>query len=286
MTETLYKNIYNELCPDGNWGYRKNIKALLKRKINCLPKTKVADEETKYPTTPAGMRAFLDSFFARHFFQIQKSFLEYMTSKEFLNILDGQVLNIVDIGSGPALASLAITDVLMCIFDYLLDTNCKSNIRPLRTNYILNDTSDICLGTGLELLNNYFKLGITSGRNVISPKIFTIEKPFPSNIGQLKRISQNIGAYNIITFSYVINPLNNEKGFNSIIEGLASVQTLGDSNGRVLIVQDKFSKPLLKRIARKIGQNCYKAQLRQHVYSKENSNDFQSYVYYYCLFAT
>ena len=69
-------------------------------------------------------------------------------------------------------------------------------------------------------------------------------------------------------------------------EWLVDEQSLGDSNGRVLIVQDKFSKPLLKRIARKIGQNCYKAQLRQQVYSKENSNDFQSYVYYYCLFAT
>jgi len=203
MAEILYKNVYNELCPDDNWVFRKNIKALLERKISCLPKTKVSDEETKYPTTPAGMRAFLDNFFARHFFQIQKSVLEYMTSKEFLNRLDGQVLNIVDIGSGPALASLAITDLLMCIFDCFLDTNRKLNIKPLRVNYILNDTSNICLGTGLELLNNYFKLCIKDGRKVIYPKIFPVEKPFPSNIGQLKRISQNVGVYDILNFSYV-----------------------------------------------------------------------------------
>ena len=115
--------------------------------------------------------------------------------------------------------------------------------------------------------------------------MFPVEKAFPLNMRQLKRISQNIGAYDIIIFSYVVNPLNNEQGFKSLIKGLADVQALSDSNGRILVIQDKFSESLVRRITREIGRSCRKAELRQHVYSTENNNDFQSYSYYYCLFA-
>jgi len=69
----LYDKVLSDLCPEGNWKFRDVIQKILKSGINRYPRLKVSDEETKYPTTQAGMRAFLDVFFARHYFQVQNS---------------------------------------------------------------------------------------------------------------------------------------------------------------------------------------------------------------------
>ncbi len=60
--------VLKSLCPDGIWRLSGVIESLLQRQLNRLPKKRVSEEESRYPTTPAGMREFLDGFFARHYF--------------------------------------------------------------------------------------------------------------------------------------------------------------------------------------------------------------------------
>jgi len=55
MNTELHKKVSGELCPDGNWQLSESIKTLLKFQIDSLPRTTVSQEETRYPTTPAGM---------------------------------------------------------------------------------------------------------------------------------------------------------------------------------------------------------------------------------------
>ena len=244
--------------------------------MNSLPQGTVSEEETMYPTQPASMRAFLDTFFARHYFQVQDSLLECMTSDEFLNLLD--------IGSGPAVASLAITDMLACMLRHLEGISLQAYAKEIRMRYVLNDTVGICLGVGRQMLENYFRLNRQHGQSH-QDGMFAIEKGFPSNMIQLKRLHENIGSYDITNFSYVVNPLNEEEGLKNLSAGLLQVEKLCSANGRILILQDRFSVSLMRRIVRAIGQSCRKRVLSQHVYSTGNSKAIYSYLYYCCLFA-
>ena len=82
----------------------------------------------------------------------------------------------------------------------------------------------------------------------------------------------------------MVNPLNDDNGLDNIGNNFAEVEALCNSNGRILILQDKFSDSLIKKIARKIGQSCKKNVLTQKVYSESNENSVYTYSYYRCLF--
>jgi len=280
----LNKRVREELCPCGNWHLSDFVEKFLKHQVNRLPKREVSDEEARYPKKPSDMRAFLDTFFARHYFQVQNSLIDYMTSEVFFDILNSQELNILDIGSGPAVAPLAITDLLAYILGNIRSIDATANVKNIKINYILNDTSSICLGTGFEFLRNYFRFNKYPQNKVLNALTFRIEKSFPSNIEQLKRISRNLNFYHLIIFSYVINLLNEEEGFLSTINGIKQLETLCHPNGRLLILQDKFNESLTRRIATALGCSCKKNVLRQYTYSTINSNDLYTYSYYQCLF--
>jgi len=284
LTDELLKRVSDELCPDGNWRLSDVMEKLLRLQMNSLPQRTVSEEETRYPTRPASMRAFLDTFFARHYFQVQDGLLAYMTSEEFLNLLDKRELNVLDIGCGPAVASLAITDMLTCILRHLKSISLQAYTKEIKIRYILNDTEGLCLGVGRQLLENYFRLSRQHGR-LHQNGMFAIEKGFPSNMTQLKRLHDNIGPYDITNFSYVVNPLNEEEGLRNLSAGLLQVEKLCSASGRILILQDRFSDSLMRRIVRAIGQSCRKRVLSQHVYSTGNSNALYTYSYYCCLFA-
>jgi ribosomal protein RSM22 (predicted rRNA methylase) len=290
VSETAYlscelrKRVSDELCPDGSWRLSNVMEKLLRLQMNSLSQGTVSEEETMYPTQPASMRAFLDTFFARHYFQVQDSLLEYMTSEEFLNLLDNRELNVLDIGSGPAVASLAITDMLACMLRHLEGISLQAYAKEIGMRYVLNDTAGICLGVGWQMLENYFRLNRQHGQ-LHQDGMFAIEKGFPSNMIQLKRLHENIGPYDITNFSYVVNPLNEEEGLKNLSAGLLQVEKLCSANGRILILQDRFSVSLMRRIVRAIGQSCRKRVLSQHVYSTGNSKAIYSYLYYCCLFA-
>jgi ribosomal protein RSM22 (predicted rRNA methylase) len=156
MSNELYERIIEELCPSGNWQLGDAMEKLLRLQINRLPQRAVPEEEVRYPTSPAGMRAFLDTFFARHYFQVQNSLLEYLTSEDFLELLNTQNVSVLDIGAGPAVASLAITDIVARVIRQLSKMNWRANSKIIKIRYILNDTANICLGTGQELITSHF----------------------------------------------------------------------------------------------------------------------------------
>ncbi len=284
MIANLYDQVTDELCPDGIWQLGKTIETLLTRHINRLPRTKVSEEETRYPTTPAGMRAFLGTFFARHYFQVQNSLLDYLLSTCFLDFLRAGELNILDIGSGPAVASLAITDMLACILRHLRKEAGLSNVNKIKINYVLNDITGICLGLGQELLTSFFRMSSQCSPELLHNGTLALQKYFPSNMNQLKRICCQLGRYDLINFCYVINPLNEEIGLIDTVDGIRQVEKLCCPTGRVLIVQDKFSEQLIRRIAHLIGKSCRTDTLRQRVYSTVNDSDEYTYSYRYCLF--
>jgi ribosomal protein RSM22 (predicted rRNA methylase) len=285
MNNELYNCVKEELCPGGIWELSEAAKSILYNFLNKLPRNSVSEEETRYPTTPSGMRASLDTFFARHYFQVQNSLLEYMTSEEFLYSLNRDTFNILDIGSGPGTASLAITDMLASVLKYLPMVFPQTKIKEFRINYILNDPSEINLCISQQILNKYFKLRGKSGLGFHQGVTFRLDKKFPENMSQLKRIQRNLGPFNIINVVYILNLLFDQLEAKDIKKCLLEVEELCCPVGRILLVQDKFSKSVIRRTSSLIGQSCRRKILSQFVYSSRNENNVYSYKYYNCLFS-
>jgi len=284
VDKVLKNLIKSELCPNGIWQLSDVMESILKRQIHRLPKNKVSETEARYPKNPAGMRAFLVKFFTRHYFQAQNSLFDYMISQDFLDAISFGHLKILDVGSGPAVASLAITDMLSCTISHLEKLGEWPNHNVIKITYVLNDTSGLCLGTGQHMLTDYFCFGRINDRRIITDRIISIQKAFPANLHQLRRIKYNIGTYDLIVFSYVISPLNEDEGFKGLIDGLLKTRELCSHNGRILILQDRFQKSLLRRISEAIGTSSNKHELTQCVYPKRNENEAYTYTYYCCLY--
>ncbi len=284
MNNTLMNLLLQELCPDGIWQLSDFIKSILRRQISHLPKDNVSEDETQYPKSPAAMRAFLIKFFGRHYLQTQNSLIKYITSQDFYNIIRLGHLRIFDVGSGPAVTSLAITDMLNCLIKYLEETGEWPKGKRVKVDYILNDTSSVCLGTGKHILANYFQNNNSHNRRVIRGQTISIQKGFPDNLNQLQRIRFNIGKYDIATFSYVISPMNEEKGFKNLILGLFNIEKLCNYSGRILILQDRFRARLVKKISREIGISDNIEKTVQQIYPRRNMSDIFTYFYYCCLY--
>lgn len=284
MNRTLQNLVLQELRPDEIWQLSNLMKSILRRQISHLPKSKVTEDETRYPQSPVSMRAFLIKFFARHYLQTQNSLVEYITSQDFYNIIRFGHLRILDVGSGPAVASLAITDMLACLIEHLKYIGIWPRGKRVTIDYILNDTSGICLGTGKRMLTDYYKISQRNNREVVLGQIISIQKGFPDNLNQLQRIMFNLSKYDIATFSYVLSPLNEEKTFKNLVLGLFNVEKLCNYSGRILILQDKFRARLVQRISRAIGISSRKEESTQQVYPKRNTSGIYTYSYYCCLY--
>lgn len=284
MNNILMNLLLQEICPDGIWQLRDFIKSILRRQMSRLPKDNVSEDETRYPKSPAAMRAFLIKFFGRHYLQTQNSLVEYMTSQDFYNIIRLGHLRILDIGSGPAVASLAITDMLDSLTKYFEETGEWPKGKKVKVDYILNDTCSFCLGTGKNMLSNYFQNNNNYHRSIIQGQTISIQKGFPDNLSQLQRIRFNIGKYDIATFSYVISPMNEEKGLKNFVLGLFNIEKLCNYNGRILILQDRFRAGLVQQISRAIGISNNVEKTVQQIYPKRNMSEIFTYFYYSCLY--
>ena len=229
------------------------------------------------------MRAFLVKFFVRHYLQTQNSLLNYMTSQDFLDTIEDRHLRILDIGSGPAVTSLAVTDMLFCVLRHLRDQEDRSGKKVI-VDYILNDISSFCLGTGQQMLTDYFRIYTKRGSQITHGQIFRIQIAFPKNMNQLQRINCNLGSYDIATLSYVLSPLNENTNFKDLVNGLLNVENLFSRNGRILILQDKFQPAIMKKISRSLGTSMQKEESTQEVYPKRNTNETYTYSYYSCLY--
>jgi len=284
MNRTLENLTREELCPNGIWQRTNVVKSLLRHQICRLPKSEVSKIRTRYPQSQAEMKVFLVKFFTRHYFQTQNSLVDYMTSQKFLDIVMSGRLRILDVGSGPAVASLAITEMLACIIEHLKYTEEWPKGKTVKITYVLNDTSNICLGTGQRMLTDYFRISRGCNRDIIHSQTISIQKAFPDNMNRLQRVRFHLGAYDMAIFSYVISPLNEDKGFNGLVNGLLDVERLCNHNGKILILQDRFQTSLIRRVSRTIAASSKKQVLTQHVYPRRNKKETYTYTYYHCLY--
>ena len=141
------------------------------------------------------------------------------------------------------------------------------------------------LQTGQRMLTDYVRIGGKYSGAIIHSRTISMQKAFHDNMNQLRRVKLNLGAYDIATFSYVVSPLNEDKGFNTLVNGLLNIEKLCSRNGRILILQDRFQAALVRRMSRAIGISAHKEVLTQNVYSSENTNETHTYSYYSCLYA-
>jgi hypothetical protein len=284
MNRTLQNLVKEELCPEGIWRLTDTVKSALIHQILRLPEREVSNLEMRYPKSPAQMRAFLIKFFTRHYFQIQNYLIDYMTSQDFLDIIKQGQLRILDIGSGPAVAPLAITEMLSCILKHLEYLGAWPKDKTIKVSYVLNDTSFVCLDTGQRMLNDYFHTRRGPAKEIIKNQIINVQKPFPDNINLLQRAGFNLAAYDMIIFSYVISPLNEILGLQKLIDGLIKAEKLCRHDGRILIVQDKYEESLMGKISRALGTSNDKLVLTQYIYPKRNDNETFTYLYYCCFY--
>lgn len=283
MNNTLMNSLFQELCPDGIWQLSDVVKSILRRQISRLPKDNVSEDEIRYPKRPVAMREFLIKFFSRHYLQTQNSLIKYITSQDFYNIIRLGHLRIFDVGSGPAITSLAITDMLHRLIKYLEESGEWPKGKRVKVDYILNDTCSVCLGTGNHILDNYFQNKYCY-RRIIRGQTISIQKSFPDNLSQLQRIRLNIGKYDIATFSYVITPINEEKGFKNLVLGLFNIEKLCNYSGRILILQDRFRARLVKKLSRVVGIPVNIEKTTQQICPKRNTSKIFTYYYYSCLY--
>jgi len=282
MDLTLQNHLLQEFRPNGIWKLSDMMKSILRRQISRLPLSKVTEDETRYPESPSAMKAFLIKFFARHYLQTQNSLIEYITSQDFHNIIRLGNLRILDVGSGPAVASLAITEMIFTLVKHLKNKKIWPTSKRVNIYYILNDTSSICTGTGLRMLNNYYNSIRKNNRDIILDQKICIQNGFPDNLKQLKRIRFNLGSYDIVVFSYVLSPLNEEIEFNKLILGLFNLEKFCNYSGRILILQDKYRAGLVHRISRAIGINSNFEKSVQEIYPKRDMSGIYPY-WYYCF---
>ncbi len=277
------KMVEDDLCPLGTWQLTEAVRKLLRLHLSRLPRQVTSEQEARYPTGPAGMRAFLDTFFARHYFQVQNSLLGYLASGDFLDSLWESQVAILDIGAGPALASIATTDMIACSLKYMVQCTNRQLQSDINFSYVLNNTSNICLSTGRQMLRDYWQLAQSYDSRIIGGKVLPIQTSFPDNMFQLRRICRNTGPYNIIILSYILNPLSEQHNLDAVCENIAKLQDMLRPSGRMLILQDRFSAPLVKKVGRKLRADFDEQTVTQHIYSHQNENETYTYTYYSCL---
>ncbi|MHC4212153.1 MAG: hypothetical protein ACYSWP_02150 [Planctomycetota bacterium] len=285
MDNELHNLVKENFCPNGIWRLSNVMKSVLKLQMSQLPSKKVSENETRYPETPEGMRAFLLKFFTRHYFQVQNSILDYLVSESFLEKINSGEIRILDIGSGPALASLAIAEIVHFIVGHLKRTGQWPSGKPIKISFVLNDTSSICLGAGQEMLTNYFRLMNVRRQTSSNFRMSAISKAYPENFQQIERIKRNIGPFDVVVLSYVILPLKESEGIKGLVDGLLSVEKVCLPQGKILVLQDRFNSDLIRRIGRALGRTSHKKNLTQEIYPERNSSNSQTYEYYYCLYA-
>ena len=219
-------------------------------------------------------------FFSRHYFQIQNSLLDYIESEDFDSIFDGGEIRILDIGCGPAVGVLAVTDIIMSI----LENQNSSRQRLVRFAYFLNDTSGICLSTGQRMLNECFDLYRANEIGAGEHRILTLTNDFPDNANQLERIEKNYGAYHLVMFSYVIRPLANENGNIGLANDIVRTEKLCDHRGRILILQDKYRETLIRTLGEQINVSVENKELTQEIFPIRGTANTYTYTYYQCLY--
>ena len=271
MYESLLKEVTEQLAPDELWTLRPDIEEVLKSEMASLPHVKdISILERRYPTTSAALRAFLNAFFARHFFQIQDTILQPDVFERFLSAIRKGTFRIADIGSGPAVASLALLDLISVI-------NQSMKLPLVRVSIVLNDPATVSLRVGLNMLRSFVRRSASCAAltNTIS-----VDTSFPKSLIQLRRIAALTGPYDVCCMSYVLSPLKQEMTHREIQVDIQELLRYCSGNASCVILQDKFRESLLRQTGRLQGASSHKATLRQRVYDKDNSNTEHNYTFF------
>ena len=263
------------------WLLSKHLKSLLRRQMQKLPSREVSENDTRYPVDEAGMKAFLETFFTRHIFQVQCSLIEYVSSADFQYLEESNHLRILDIGCGPAVASLALYDILAGTANF----DSVSGPQVARITRALNDTSPICLGTGREMIAQYLVQRKVPTGDLPQDTVFALATAFPDNLRQIQRIAHHIGGFDIIFLSYVVNVLADHYTLASVVDSIGRLEQLCQPRGRMLIIQDKFQVSLLERIAQHLGVECNERTVIHEIYPQRGEAEKYTYTYYDCLYA-
>jgi hypothetical protein len=283
MRETLCESETVMLREDHTYELAGLAKHVLDQELGRWPREEVSEHNTRYPTDTKSMRAFLEVFFTRHFFQLQNSLLDYVTSPDFTETIQSGYLRILDIGSGPAVASQAIIDMLTRMT--CGETSPISpNRGPLRMTHVLNDTSSICLVTGKRMLAVYPLSREHSGSTMRHPHVFTLSTAFPRNLHQIHHLASFLGGFDLVILSYVLRPLMEDGTLQNLASGLNTLERFCTTRGRMLIIQDRFQEPLIRRLAAMIRVECREQTLTQTIYPPRGSNETGTYTYYDCLY--
>lgn len=265
------------VAPDDVWTLSESIKKTLLQMLRKLPKKNVSDEERRYPTTPEGLRAFIDGFFARHYFQIQDSLINYFSSSAFMSNIQRGELHIADIGSGPGVASLAIADLAATTMRVMNGKGLIPRGKTISVNCVINDTSAICLNEGLIQLKKFNSVG---SEQIRISRVLTLSSPYPKSINQFRRIAQMTTPYDICCMGYVLIPLTEQFDVSRISDTIIALSQTGNTDGgQLIIIQDHFREKLHRKVCRKIGVKSETIELKQHVYDSENQNTEHTYTY-------
>ena len=283
MAIDLRKRLKEQLAPDGIWTMREEIKSLIQKLLKRLPRGSVSEQERRYPTTPQGMREFLDAFFARHYFQVQDSLVAHLTSSEFMQSIQSGHIQLADIGSGPAIASLAIIDMLEVILAHLSEKGNRPSRKPLMLSIVLNDTSEICLDFAKSVLQS-FAQGAMRKHGVQIKTITSLSRPFPASLPNLRRVTKASGALDLVCFSYVLVPLTEQVSPATACSGIRQLLESCNLEAGILVIQDKFHEPLIRRMCRLLGVSVNRETIRQNIYDTQNQNSEQTYTFYRALF--
>ncbi|MBL7107534.1 MAG: hypothetical protein ISS77_08020 [Phycisphaerae bacterium] len=268
MQPTL-EEIRQNFTNDGVWELDVEIEQILKRQIMSLPSSdNLSKQECRYPEDKLSLRGFLDKFFARHFFQVQNAILQPSCFERILTAIKNGNVTIADIGCGPAVASLALVNLLSYISHNMH--------RPVTVNIVLNDTVPEMLAAGYKMLNIY-KNRLTS---VNISRIISIDTPFPESMVQLRRISNILNRYDICCLSYVLLPLKEEATYMQMQQSLKILFSYLKPTGVGVITQDKFRESLARRLGSLLNSSTQKITLRQKIYDSKNTCNELLYEYF------
>ena len=237
--------------------------------------------QKRYPTTPEGMASFLRSLYPRHFLQVMQSVSDVMREPSFRKVLGKDEFNIIDIGSGPAVASLAITDMVIQQLP-------KSRmLKPLKFNYILNDTSPLCLETAERMLDRYFLRQRTACKSravhAEKGKVVCLTEPFPKSFDHIRNVCSEGFCYDFLCAGYLLAPVHGNLDLSRAAHCIASMKQFSHpSGGHFLMLQDKFHGDLARQVSYLVGSKLEKFSSRQRAYASTDTDAVRSYTCFRC----
>ena len=220
--------------------------------LKGLPAGEASKMQKRYPTTPEGMGTFLRTLYPRHYFQVQESLADAVQQPWLESAARQGEINIVDIGSGPAVASLAITDLV------IRELKTLSIGKPVEFNYLLNDTSSICLETGARMIDRYFlhKRAGSRGPGIRATKgqVLTLPDPFPASYQAIQEHCGEGNRYHFLCAGYLLDPMNENMDLSRAANCICSLRQFANpGGGSLLVLQDRFHSNLAQQIAHLTG---------------------------------